>query len=791
MIPALPAYKDRAWDSPRTDIDPKKKDSQYCIDWSKYIYSLFCRNKTSWGIDTYTKFQELRDYSNGQQDVDKYKTWLLSGDDSSASSTTTVDTFDTLPLTKVAKREGWFNVMWSNISPAPRIMSSLHGQFDKLDFDLYVDCADPDSRALEEEKAYRALVEAQNADWQNKIKRELGIPIDSTAVLPRSLEELDMLKARGGFKLNVARAMQKLVRYSFKISKWDTVVRKKIIDDLICLGYSAGRDYFDTEDNKFKTKWIDPARTVIQFSNEHDYCDSEYAGYFSFWTISNLKKKLPNIDENEWKALAHGALGAYGNPKGDWESRYSVLDPSTYICGYDGFKVPVFEAEWIDVDVKKKLYYNSKYGRKSIIELGYDSKVKELNQDLQDAGASQEIKNLSLRLVRQCNWVIGKDWCFDWGVVKMASREGYSKPQLTFHVEQLLQPSIIERLIPILDQIEITFLRYQNSLAKMVENGYAINTSMLGNVTLGGNKLKPAEVIKLFKQSGIFLYQYSAGTGLYTGGAALPITAIDGGMKNRVAETIQTLEMWMKEIENMTGINPLMLGGTPDPNAPADSIQAALQASSNITKTILDACFEIKESMGSSMMRRMQAGIRNVSEIRKAYTGVISPNDIDALKLMEAEGVQYGLTPRARPDGGVKMRYEKWLSDAMQNVREQRPGADLPDVMHLWRQLDTGGDVDELIDQLRYVIEKNKQEAQAQAEKMIEKQGQVNAQNEQTKVQGALATIKAQAEADMAEEKLRGVVKDQLMTKEKNYQWLSDMRQAADEEDKILNTGKI
>ena len=72
----------------------------------------------------------------------------------------------------------------------------------------------------------------------------------------------------------------------------------------------------------------------------------------------------------------------------------------------------------------------------------------------------------------------------------MASRKNYSKPQLTFHVEQLLQPSIMERLKPIFDQIEITFLKYQNSLAKMVENGYAVNTSMLANVTLGGEKLQ-------------------------------------------------------------------------------------------------------------------------------------------------------------------------------------------------------------------------------------------------------------------------------------------------------------
>ena len=98
-----------------------------------------------------------------------------------------------------------------------------------------------------------------------------------------------MYKAQGGFKLSVARSMQKLLRYSFDISKWDTVTRKKVVDDLICIRYGAVRDYFDSEDNKFKTKWIDPARLVIQFSNEQDYHDSEYGGTIPYGPSLILK----------------------------------------------------------------------------------------------------------------------------------------------------------------------------------------------------------------------------------------------------------------------------------------------------------------------------------------------------------------------------------------------------------------------------------------------------------------------------------------------------------------------
>lgn len=782
IVPSLGAYKDFEWAFPKRDINPKDKQADYCRRNAEAIYSLFCRNKLSWGQDTWNHFSVLRAYSRGEQDTSQYKSWLTNDISDSNNTSIATDSFDSLPLSRIAKRQGWYNVMFKNISPAPQIMNALHGQFDKLDFDLYCNVIDPDSRALEEERAYMKLVEAQNADWQNKLKMDMGIPIDEEIVLPKSKEELDMMKAKDGFKLNVARAMQKIIRHSFNISRWDNVVLKKVIDDLISLGYGVTEDYFDTEDSKFKCGYTDPDSFVAQYSKESDYSDMEYCGKFYYVTISNLRNKCPEVKEEKWKELAGTCVGMYGNPKFDWTT-YSKLDPNTPALNYDGFKVPVLRACWIDTNIKRKLHYNSKYGRKSIIDLGYDSEVKPLTADQVKSGATQEIKPVFIRQPYECYWVVGQDYVYDFGPIKMAAREALNKPQLPFHVEQLLQPSIIDRLVPILDQIVLTFLRYQNSLAMMFERGYAVNVGMLANINLGGGKMKVGEVIKLAKQTGFWLYQYSPGTGLYTGGAATPVTPVDGGMGKRVEETIATLEMWMKQIENMTGISPVALSGTPDPTLPASTTSSVLQATANILKPITDAFLEIKQDTGECMMRRIQVGIRNSEKIRKAYAGVISPSDMDALKLMESEGVQYGLSLKAKPDKGLRAKIDIWIEKALQNVREQRPGIEIPDAIFFSSQLDRGADINDIEDQLRYIINKYKEEADAQAEKNMRIQGEVNAQNEQVKQQGIIEQTKADAEAKMAEEALRGDIKDSLLTKENNIKFLQLLMAGADAED--------
>ena len=181
-------------------------------------------------------------------------------------------------------------------------------------------------------------------------------------------------------------------------------------------------------------------------------------------------------------------------------------------------------------------------------------------------------------------------------------------------------------------------------------------------------------------------------------------------------------------------------------------------------------------------MRRVQVGIKNSEKIREAYVGVISPSDMEALRLMESEGVQYGLSLKAKPDMAMKARFVEWCNIALQNIREQRPGVELPDVMYFETALNRGEDMYDLINQMRYVIEKNKQEAQAQSERNMQVQGEINAQNEQVKAQAEQARIEAEGKAKINEEIVRGKVKGNQSKLEGNLRLLEEARRAAEAE---------
>jgi hypothetical protein len=268
---------------------------------------------------------------------------------------------------------------------------------------------------------------------------------------------------------------------------------------------------------------------------------------------------------------------------------------------------------------------------------------------------------------------------------------------------------------------------------------------------------------------------------MYSGGAATPVTPLDGGLGARVQETMEAMQMQFTLLEKLTGINLLSIA-TPAGDPTKGNQDIAMQVTTNVLKPILDAIFEIKQSVSTSLMRRIQIGLRNSDRQREAYGGIISPADMDAMLTMEDEGVQYGISLKAKPDQRQKAKFLEWISIALQNVREQRPGIDLPDAMFFETALDRGEDMYELVQQMRYIISKNKQEAQQQQAAVIQQQAQANAQAEQSKQQGQMAVDTNMNKGKAAIEQMRQVGKDQLLTKEYNYQFLKQLQQAADAE---------
>ena len=787
MIPSENQYKSGKYDFPSRDINPKQKGEQYCKENVQAIYSLFLRNKTAFSPKAYDSFNTLRLYSNGQQSTEKYKSWLVEDD---TQNDTGAETWDTTTVSRVAKRHGWYNVLWDNVSPAPKIMSMIHGLFDDTEWDIFVDNIDRYSKNLLEGEKYMQIVQGRESKWQNEFKQRAGIPIDEDIVYPKSKEEFDMSVASDGFKLNIAKAMEKLIEHSFNVSRWDNVIKRKIVDDLAATGYAATRDYYDPEDGFFKTKYLDIAKLIIQYSIESDYIDAEYAGYCTDITISQLKQKRPDLEYEDIKKLAekHGGYSDNADRERDWEGEGSLLDPSNQMNRYDEFKIPVIEGEWMDYDKEKRLSVTNVYGKTRYLKKDYDEEIKPLAKKQVAKGAKQKVSYITKRVPYQATWIIGSEIVFDYGRVQMAARPQPSKPRLSFHVEHTMQPSFIRQLKPILDNIQITWLKWQNSLAKMIERGYAVDIGMLQNVIDGEKKWKIGDLFKMWKETGILPFMQSTG-GSYRGGDVTPIKEISGGLGSRLEESAMAMEHNFKLIEDLVGFNPASFGSTPDPNAAVRNVQAAMQSTNNVLKPVMKSILEIKQGVAETLMSRVQVGIRASKEIRDNYSGVVNDIDIELMRLADKDQVKYGLSMKPRPDAAFRQQLSEYVKVALQSGKDGRTGLEVPEAMLIDEQLYREGNISEIRQQISYMMRKNKEEFMRNEKENIALQNKGLQEMEQQKQQYESQSRQFDAQTKMNEMKAESQLEAAQKLFDANNELLQELiRQAGQSGEGVDNT---
>jgi hypothetical protein len=762
---------------PNRDMNPAAKDALYHKKWAEAIYSIYLSSKASWGVLEHNRFARQRAYSLGEQSTEKYKKFLLDEERGEDDSSLTIDD---MPISRVAKREGWLNVLWENLSIGPKLMDSMHGMFDPVDFDLYVDAIDPNSMSLAENAKYRALVEGQNAEWQAEYKKKAGIPVDEAVILPKSNQELAAIEQQGGFKLNVAKAMQKLSRHSFNVSKWEDVIKKKLVDDLVTIARCAVRDRYDTEDGMFKTEYLDPARVVMQHSSERDYNDAEYGGYFRLLTISDLKKRMPTLSDDQLRRIAKNNQGVFGNPSsrndGHWNELLEKQSAGSSTYPWYDFKICVFEAEWIDWDIKRALEYTTTRGDYRYEEISYETKLAKKDLDKERTSV--------WRGVRQCTWIVGtKHVLPDYGKIYMGSRPTPSVPKLTFHVEQLHGPSIIKRAIPIMDQISNLWFKYQNSVAKMIESGFAVDMGMIMNLTDGDGKKYPiGQILKMWKQTGILPYMPSR-YGNYQGGAVTPVHALPSDFMSKLEAISAAFDMQFRLFEQATGINPITLGQTPSPDAPVGTTEASMQATSNIIKPIATALFEVKQNTGECLVSRIQTGIRVSSSVRKAYAGVVGDNDINVIKMSEKSNVRYGLSMKAKPDQLFKQKLVSYIEVALASGRDGNAGIELSDAMLLEEKLWRGADISDVRNELTWLLERRKQAMSLEKRALVEAQSRENKELEAKQQQGKVTDHKMKVDQIVTTE----TEKRKTERLKANAAFLQSLVDQANEEEKTGN----
>ena len=381
--------------------------------------------------------------------------------------------------------------------------------------------------------------------------------------------------------------------------------------------------------------------------------------------------------------------------------------------------------------------------------------------------------------------ILGTDKLLKWEMAKnmMRPKSDFTKVKMNYAIVAPRMyngkiDSLVKRITGFADMIQLTHLKLQQVMSRMVPDGVYLDADGLAEIDLGnGTNYNPQEALNMFFQTGSVIGRSFTQDGDMNPGK-VPIQEIASGASgNKIQALIANYNYYLQMIRDTTGLNEARDAATPDKNALVGVQKLAAANSNTATRHILQAGLFLTAEVAECLSLRI-SDIIEYSPTKDAFIQAIGVHNVATLEeLSDLHLYDFGIFIELAPDEEEKMMLENNIQVALaqQNI-ELEDAIDLREIKNikLANQLlkirrKKKLDRDQLIQQqnIQAQAQANMQTQQAAAELEIQKQQTLfHSESQLEQLKGDMASQKLMQEAE---------VKKQLM--EQEFQYNMQLRQ--------------
>lgn len=666
------------------------------------------------------QIRRLRKYAEGTQSTDKYKDWfqLKDGDTS------------------------WMNLDFLPPAIIPKFLDIKLGQLISNRYKVTCTPIDAESATIVEEERNRIYANMLLKPIDDKLKEATGLSvIGDGEFVPADEDEFNIYMSMS-FKPSLSMAIEEAVDFVMYNNDWNKI-EKKLIRDLLVNKAACTRTYFD-HNKDIRIAYVDIEKFICPYSQNDNFKDISYAGVVEYVTIQDIAEQNKNLTEDQLKEIAKKCAGQYGNA--NWNTMWDTYYPAKDFTGreWNNFKVRVLNFEFLSTNTVKYTI-TKKNGNEY-----FDKKRSDYTLPTNNKNEKELIAN-RVKQRYEGRWIVGTDYMLSY---KMSENMQFPKVKGTYHPEtelsykfimpnayEMVNQSLVERMIPFADQIVFAHLKMQQVLAFISPEGNAIDMSSLEEIQLGkgkDDKMSPLEIYQMFRQTGSFPY-----SSLRADGSQInrpPIEPIRNEVSGKINSLIQMYEYNLKMLRDVTGINEVADASAPSSNALVGTSQIALAQAGNATKELQYNFLDLAERVAKDVVLKIQDVIDDDGEI-SGYYNAIGEEAIRTIQLSKKSHngeiislAEFGIKIELLPDDIEKQELNQLISVGLQNGDIR-----LEDAIMIREQLKSN--VKKAAQMLILRKKKYAEEKQKESAALQEQNAQVQAQSGQ-------AVAQAQAEAD-------------------------------------------
>jgi hypothetical protein len=226
--------------------------------------------------------------------------------------------------------------------------------------------------------------------------------------------------------------------------------------------------------------------------------------------------------------------------------------------------------------------------------------------------------------------------------------------------------SLVRRMIPFADLIQLTHLKLQQVIARTVPDGVFIDADGLNEVDLGtGAAYNPEDALRLYFQTGSVIGRSYTQDGEFNN-ARVPIqqlTSNSGSAKTQML--IANYNHYLDMIRSVTGLNEARDGSTPDPNALVGVQKLAALNSNTATRHILESGLFIYRSLAEALTYRV-ADILQYADFKDDFANKIGKYNVSILNdIKDLYIYDFGIFIEISPDEEQKAQLEQNIQVAL------------------------------------------------------------------------------------------------------------------------------
>ena len=673
-------------------------------------------------------FHNLRLYARGEQPVQKYKDELSINGDLS-----------------------YLNLDWKPVPILSKFVDIVVNGIADRSFDITTYSQDP--YGISKRSAYMESVirDKQTEELNNFAQENFGINLfeNPPETLPDSQEELD-IHMQLTYKQGIEIAEETALNTLLDENRYDLTKRRTYLD-LATLGIGAVKNNF-SESEGVTIDYVDPAYLVYSYTEDPYFQDIYYAGEVKFVPINELKKQFPDLTQDQLERIQQQGTQNYGVFDTNVSNEYNNNRDSNVIqvlyFNYKTYMNEVYKVKETSTGATKIIVRDDQF----------DPPVEMLEEQFGKMSRSLEV-------LYEGVMIVGTDIMLKWEMAKnmMRPKSDVSKVKMNYAITAPRMykgriESLVSKCTGFADMVQLTHLKLQQVLQRMIPDGVYLDADGINEVDLGnGTNYNPQEALNMFFQTGSIIGRSFTQEGDMNPGK-VPIQEVPTGSGGQKLQTlISTYNYYLQMIRDVTGLNEARDGSTPDSRALVGVQKLAAANSNTATRHILDSGLYLTRELCECLSLRI-SDIIEYHPAKEAFITKIGRFNVGILEEMSNLYMHdFGISLELMPDEEESQMLENNVQIAL-----QQGSIDLSDAIDIREVRNI-----KLANQLLKVKQKQRQaRLQEEQQANIQAQAQANAQAQQVAAQAEIQKDQALFQTKSQLEQLKGTLKQQEMSAE-------------------------